>query len=139
MIWKLSPLGAASIVSHFIRRIKYETEYLKKIASPADQQFLFPDFFPSLAVKRKALTQRPRREHKVNSGDPLMFLLAAEIRFLGHRPRHPHGCRGAEQVDQIVIEQTATLKDRTQQTIDYGAEEAGKNDRRNRMDRHEPS
>jgi len=45
-------------------------------------------------------------------------------------PRHAYRCGGAEQVDQIIIKQAMTLKDCTQQTIDDGAEEAGKNDRR---------
>jgi len=44
-----------------------------------------------------------------------------------HHPRHPRCGGGAEQVDQIVIEQAATLENRAKKAIDYGAEESREN------------
>src|SRR5207302_5849381 len=43
-------------------------------------------------------------------------------------PGNSHRCRSAQQVYQIIIQQAAAFKNRTQQAIDDGAEEAGKND-----------
>jgi hypothetical protein len=89
-------------------------------------------------IARKSEKQKPLPLINTDDTDPNRGIGKRIEGELSQSPGHSRRGGGAEQVYQIVIEPAPALKDRAQKAIDYGAEKAGQNDHRNRMDRHEP-